>query len=508
MVSAKKNTLLIASGCMVFLFACCYLLISIYNRHCADDFDAIRDVNLYGIFGSVKHCYMSWEGSFTQGIVNYPMSQLFKHSVSLFWYNAISLVCLALSCYALTAHICKKQLNLTGAPVVLLSGSVLATLFYTSPAVSEVWFWLVGSASYLWPLTFLFLALYFILKREENGYNLLLACIFSFLFAGSRLNYPVIIGFFYFLILLNDYRRTKKINGKLLLPFIFLGIGLVVYVIAPGNFVRRGYAEPGISMAPLAVITHLVKGSFRIILYNNLFQLPYMAVMLSPVLFIAVSSNEAIPEKYKTLNLKRTLLRLLLLYLGAMFVHTVIMYFALGDAGGSPRTRLLLHLVFCVLFACFYFLLGLRYREKLVNKFTMFFTLFVAGCLLFVYKILHEVPVNKTYARAYDRQTEMIFAAKQNFSKHPIETLFLPPLPPPQRPIYVDPTFGEFRRIGALTYFFSIPNGSIHNSVIAKRRPKDKDAVIDVYREDHINIKLENTYQLPFRIDLDTLSHE
>lgn len=504
MTQAKKNILFTLSACMIGLFVLCYLLISVYNRHCADDFDAIRDVNLYGVFGAVIHCYISWEGSFTQGLVNYPMSELFKSSTSLFGYNAISMGCLLGSAYVLTAYAGKKKLNITNAQAMMLCGCMVAALFYTSPSIGEVWFWLVGSASYLWPLTFLCLALYFILRREENFYNLILACMFCFLFAGSRLNYPVIIGFFYFLYLYYDFRINKKINMKLLLPFIFLGFGLLVYVLAPGNYVRRGYAEANISMAFSTVVKHLVKGSFRIILYNHIFQLPYIAVILSPVMLFAVAYYEKIPQYYKGLKLRKVILSLALLYLGAMFVHTFIMYFALGDAGGSPRTRLLLHLIFCVFFACFYFLLGLKYRDKLKEAFVPFFMLLLTGCLLFTYKIVHEVPVNRTYARAYDRQTKMIFAAKNNYPVKPVETLYLPPLPPSQGQIYTDPTFSEFRQIGIPAYFLSIPNGSIHNSVIAKRRPKAMDTIIDVYREDHINMKLEETFQLPFRIDLDT----
>ena len=368
MTHGKKNSLFLLSACMIVLFALCYVWISIYNRHCADDFDAIRDVNLYGIFGAIKHCYVSWEGSFTQGIVNYPMSELFKNNTSLFWYNVISLACLAGSCYLLTAYLCRKFLVVIRPYALLVCGSILATLFFTSPSIDEVWFWLVGSASYLWPLTFLFMALYFILKREEKVVYLLLACVFCFLFAGSRLNYPVIFGFFYFLYLLYDFRRGRKLNMKLLLPFLFLGIGLLVYVLAPGNFVRRGYAEANISLAFTTVVKHLVKGSFRIILYNHLFQLPYMAIMLSPLPLLAVSFYEGVPQWIKNLDLKKTLLRLALLYLGAMFVHTFIMYFALGDAGGSPRTRLLLHLVFCVFFASFYFFVGLGYSDNVNNK--------------------------------------------------------------------------------------------------------------------------------------------
>jgi hypothetical protein len=280
-----------------------------------------------------------------------------------------------------------------------------------------------------------------------------------------------------------------------------------VYVLAPGNYVRRGYAEANISLAVSTVVKHLVKGTFRIVLYNHLFQLPYIAVILTPVILVAAIFHEKVPQRIKDLDLKKALFRLVLLYLGALFVHTFIMYFALGDAGGSPRTRLLLHLIFCVFFAGIYFLLGLRYRDKLQHAFVPFFIMLFTGCLLFVYKLFHEVPVDRTYAQAYDRQTEMILDAKRNFQNKPIGTLYLPPLPPSQGRIYTDPTFGEFRQIGPSAYFCSIPNGSIHNSVIAKRRPKAMDTIIDVYREDHINIKLENTFHLPFRIDLDTTQY-
>lgn len=506
MNESKKNILLITSICMICSYVICYLSISVYNRHCADDFDAIRDVNLYGIFGSIKHCYISWEGSFTQGLVNYPFNELFKNSISLFWYNAITLLCLYGSCSLLVSYITKTFFNLTGYYAIIISGSVLATLFFTSPSLDEVWFWLVGSASYLWPLTFLFLSIYFILNRQKNGYNLILACLFCFLFAGTRLNYPIIIGFFYFLFLLHDFRENKKINVTLLLPYLFLVIGVVIYILAPGNTVRRGYALANISFNLSTVIIQILKGSLRIILYNNLFQLPYISIILSPVLLFAITFYEKIPAKIKAISIKKTVLHLMLLYFGAMLIHTLIMYFALGDAGGSSRTRLLLHLIFCVFIAYIYFLLGLKYKNKLQNKFNLIFSLLLLGCGLFIYKTLHELPINKKYVTAYDSRTETIINAINNYKNNAFETLYLTTLPPSESKVYIDPTFEKFKEIGIARYFLSIPNGSIYSTEIGKRRPKAIDSIIDVYREDQINIRIESAFKLPFRIDLDTLS--
>lgn len=505
MKQAKTNRLFIASWCSVALFVICYLSISIYNRHCADDYDSIRDVNMYGIFGAIKHCYVSWEGSFTQGIVNYSLMAVFKNSVSLFWYNALSLLCLFGSCFFAASALNKSFFNFNRSQLWLMSGSLLSALFFTSPSLAEVWFWFVGSASYLWPLTLLFLSLSFIIRSGESIYNVVFACVFCFLFAGSRLNYPVIFGFYFGLYLLWDFVKRRKINSRLLLPFLFLILGLIVYVIAPGNGVRRSYTEDNVSFNLLTVAIQLVKGFARIVLYNNLFQLPYMAVILSPVLFLATALYDKVPEKIKSRSITKTAGALLFLYLGAMFFHTAIMYFALGDAGGSPRTRLLLHLIFCVSYAYLYFLAGLKYRIAIQKNSAMLFAALIISCFLFIYKTAHELPIDKTYAAAYDQRMDLILAAKNNYSRQPVETLYLPHLPPSQSTIYNDPTFNAFRQIGVWNYFAAVPNGSIHNSEIHKRRPKELDHVIDVFREDHINMKLETTFGLPFRVDLDTI---
>ena len=150
--------------------------------------------------------------------------------------------------------------------------------------------------------------------------------------------------------------------------------------------------------------------------------------------------------------------------------------------------------------------MGLRYRNAIQKNSALLFTALIISCSLFIYKTAHELPVDKTYAAAYDQRMDLILAAKNNYSHEPVETLYLPHLPPSQSTIYNDPTFNAFRQIGVWNYFAAVPNGSIHNSEIHKRRPKELDHVIDVFREDHINMKLEPTIGLPFRDDLDTIA--
>lgn len=501
---ARTKILLILSYFFLATFVICYLTIGFYNRHCADDYDAIYDVNTYGIFGAIKNLYTGWEGSYTQGLVYYTLSAIFKNSVSLFWYNLFSLLFLFTSFILLISDIGKKILNISSIHFSLLTTSLFAALFFTSPRLCETWYWLCGSASYLWPLTILFFALYFLFNIHKSKWHLFFACLLFFIFAGSRLNYPVLAGVIYFSFLFKSFRDTKKINYTLLLPFLCLAAGALIYIAAPGNYVRRSYVLPHITGNTVTFAGQMAKGIFRIVLYNNIFQLPYMLFLLSPMLLAGYSFSENISEKIKRIPLLKVLAYLFIGYFMLIVVHTFIMNFSLGDAGGSPRTRLLLHLIFTGIISFFLFFIGIRLKGKR-SCFIPVLTMICTGIFLFVYKLNHELPVISEYAEAVDLRMEKIMNAKSNPSINKTDKLYLPLLPPSQTFTFNDPLFSEFKDAGILTYFKSIPNGSLHTSDIGTRKSAAADTVIDIYRKDHINVKLERTFYLPFKIDVDTL---
>lgn len=503
---SKKNFLLIFSYFLLASFVICYLTIGFYNRHCADDYDAIYDVNTYGIWGSIKHLYLGWEGSYTQGLVYYSLTSVFKNSTSLFWYHVLSLLLLFVSFSLLLSHIGKTLLGLYTLHFPLLCTSVLATLFFTSPRLCEVWYWFCGSASYLWPLILLFFALYFLLKINANKWNLFFACVLFFLFAGSRLNYPIIVMTIYFAFLFKFFLTKRKIDFILLLPFLCLIAGILIYVVAPGNYVRRSYALPRITDDSITFVGQMVKGVFRIVLYNNTFQLPYIIVFLSPMFVLGATCSKNISEKIKTNPLLKTIIFLFGGYFILIVIHTFIMNFSLGDAGGSPRTRLLLHLIFICILAFSIFMLGVRLKEKNKNYFILQIILLCAGITLFFYKLNHELPINRNYANAVDKRMKTIIETKRKAKSDKIDILYLPLLPASQGFTFDDPGFSEFKKAGIINYIKSIPNGSLHTSDIGKRKSIAADTIIDVFRKDHINVKLERAFHLPYRIDVDTLN--
>jgi hypothetical protein len=494
----------ILSYVLIISFVLCYLIISFYNRHSADDYDGIAAVNDKGVLKAWVDQYFSWAGPFSAALIYYVFTFMFKDSTSLFLYNFLTLSVLLFSFYHMAKAIGQKVLGTSDTRLTLLSLAFPAAMFFASPRISEIWFWFCGSIEYIWPLSFLFLGIYFALDARKRAWCLCLACFFFFLLGGGAINYPLSCGMMYFLIILYTYRKYRRLDKWLWMPFIFLVLGTLVHIVAPGNYVRRSYVAHIISYDAAVVTKQVAKGILRVFVYNVFFQLPYMLCILMPFLLAGFLASAKLKERFDKIHFGKLLLVLSFLLLLIIGVHCFLLYFALGNSGGPGRTRLLLHIMYCLCITAVLFYSGVRYKEKLRRYTVPVGLLIFIGFSLFVYKTMHELRYVIPYAKAYDERTHRIEEAVAAYPTEKTETLYLKALPPSGGRTYDDPYFSDFlHRIGPLTYFLSVPNGSLEGSDIGKRRSRETDTLVDVFREDQINIRIEKRFRTPFRIDLD-----
>ncbi|HVV68972.1 MAG TPA: DUF6056 family protein [Gammaproteobacteria bacterium] len=203
-----------------------------YSLHFSSIADAISQV-----FSTTKLLYLTWSGR---------ISAYFAMDALLPFITLFNLLNAAIFCLLINGIFLTTTLR---APNKLRD---LATLiFITTIAwfciieLAEASFWKVGAFFYLWPMTATLYFIYPFLKLFTNqpinisGWLKIIAFSLAALLLGivhESLNITILI----FLLFINIYcwRRYKKIPTWVISSSIFYFIGVIILVIAPGNYVR------------------------------------------------------------------------------------------------------------------------------------------------------------------------------------------------------------------------------------------------------------------------------
>ena len=342
------------------IFFICFFVIAYYNRLTGDDFCGISAVNNHGIFGATKELYCNWEGAYAQGIVYYFFCNLFQNSNSLLFYNLIVLCCLILSFSFFIFMLLKNYFNylITKRETFIITLILIGALYFTTSEFGEIWYWLCGSSSYLVPMVFLFLAFGIALTKNKSFSYTALVIILIFLFSGFRINYTLTLIFGLLLSIVFDFYKTKKINRLLLLMLLISAVGLIVFMIAPGNAIRLNKYDNGLGMVGRIKDFHilkLVKGLGGFILMKVLHTF-YLFIILFPLLMLGLSNFY-----FENINkLKKHLLRIMFLFSFLLVINFLLMYLATGSyfgtSSGSYRTLFLFDFLwlFIIMLLMFY----------------------------------------------------------------------------------------------------------------------------------------------------------
>ena len=459
----KKNILLLTGTFLLLIsFSTCFITLSWFNRFSNDDYEFLKIASELGVLNGIKYFYLNWEGAFFAEFLNISLAFLGnKFAIPPFVFNLTIISCLGISFYSLVKAVLKEFLLINSSLLpffcVLI---VFSDLFYNDLALSEVWFWFIGSSAYLLSLSVLFLATQiFIIKTKQNK-KIYFALFLMLLLGGSRLNYSFILLNIISILIVSTYIFPNFLNRNLLLLiFLFLLIGTFIYIIAPGNYIRKSNFK--ISYALVDIISNTILISLNYIKKFLIQKAFYHLIFILPLFFLFDYIKIKNPIKSSVLN-KWVILGALIV-VSSIITHSFILYIAKGYQTFRSLPLVNFIVLTYLVFFIFYIYQILKEKFKLYFKYTGFVFL-ILGSLLLLRRTIINYPIVKNYSEAVDAREALLLNMKSENKK--IEVLFLKPLP---------------------------PSGWLHSSEIGVRS-----------KDPSNNIRLENYYNLPFRIDLDT----
>jgi len=444
----KDNTLFYLSLLVSLIFILSYLIIAWFNRFTKDDFIFLEMARDNLILENVRYFYFNWEGPLGGLIIWFTSLPFFEHFQTPYIVNVISLNLIIIGIAVFYKSLFKTNAILS----LTFSGFIAMDMYYNGLAISEVWFWMNGNFVYLALFGVILLGIGLLLSNKYYWFG-----VFIFLFAGSmRLNFSAILLFSFGLIFIYKVINNEKLTWRFYLPFFLLLAGTLIYIVAPGNYIRKSHFE--ISYAISDIFIAVSKMSIDYLYDYVLVKFPYHLVFLFPISFLLHLRQDEYP-RIKSLLSAKNIAYLIVFAIFVLLVQNFVLYMAKGS--NTLRTLTMVSFVFSSTLAIIltYFL---SIVHKRISIRFAYIALFFAAMLL-IRRTHINYPIVKNYSEAVDERTHLILDYKENYSSNPIDTLLLDPLP---------------------------PSGWLHSSEITSIESTS----------DWINEGIEDYYKLPFKI--------
>lgn len=409
--------------CLIALLLSGYVLVSFHNRYQFDDLGFSALVKEHGVWDSFVSMYYSWETTYLTMIllvllkgVDIVPPYFFNIAILLFNISSIFLFFKTLFEYF--------KLKLSSRDILLFSCLVIAITYFACRAMGNAVYWVTGHIVYCLFLSFLFLGLHFWIKRK-----LFWASVCMFLFAHTRINYDAIFLGLYPSYLVFDFYKNKKIkiNWKAQIPFLFFLLGLITYVVIPGNYKRADsfhsiYSQQPVSIA--AIIAGWIS-AFKHLAGAIVFS--WKQLIVFPVGIVAgvyLSDNLLIKKLINGRLLIYCSLAFIISYLG----QSTILSIAIRTPVGYGRIFFFLEILLFALILLYGMYFGIqlvsRLNQKLISLSICIIsvTLIVAVC----YYYFQNYKVTAAFAKAYDNRILELQEKKNNNYKHNVYLTSLP----------------------------------------------------------------------------------
>lgn len=297
-----------------------FFALSFYNIPSADDLsylNAAKNINLYK---NISNYYFGWGGRYFSSLIIFTNPLVYGWELGYKLIPVFTIVLLYIGLLLLVRSFLKNHFTKYYLNAMIL----LALIIQLFPSPVEALYWISGSLTYTIPYIIL-LFLIFILKHGwQSKLILILIGLCAFILSGTNevmmlLTFEMLL----FFVLLNFV--LKKTNLKLLIAFLFSFAGMVICIIAPGNYRRLDFF-------PLhgQIFDSVLSSIFSFIrLSVHIFTEPALWIILLIVFIHGAQKNIRISEflvqkKYVILSLFASLLILISMYFPG--------YFAMGIA--------------------------------------------------------------------------------------------------------------------------------------------------------------------------------
>lgn len=414
------------------LFACLLLMLCYFNRLATDDYYFIWDVRNHGIITGVVSQYMEWCGRFA---ATFAMDVFYKaFDINYVYYSffpILSALLLVAGIYFLLWNVFSKlSLNLTTSQKLFSAASFVALLFFLSVDIGESWFWFCSQSSYMWSIIAFIWGLVFLSNSKYPIFSTI-AAVFCFIYVGGSIElYSAIYGLFFTISLFRNYRKAENIklfissNKKLLIVYISFAISFIIFLIAPGNYLRDGlFPEHQFWYSFVITAKSFVKFG---ILYLP-FKIVYILIFAIPFLLLG---NTIQPNEIKvfTISFKSFFYRISIVFIITLFIFFFMVAYVMVETG-PPRmwffVSFLLSIYCCSI--CFY----AGYKDIFNSKQLGLLKngSIVLGIGLMIFHLVYQYPIVSSYAKATDTRNEYITELNKTIKGDSL--VYLSPLPLP-----------------------------------------------------------------------------
>lgn len=409
------------------LFITLFLILSFNSRLATDDYYFIGDIKTHGIFEQVWFQYMNWTGRFAATL---PINIIYNaFGLNQIYYTILPPLTYVLLFAGAYQLIKKLFVEITFSNAILFSFCFTTLLFFLSFDIGETWFWYCGYSSYLWSITAFIWACAFLISKTNSKWNTILASVcFTYVGGASEL-FSTIIGLAYTLLLIYRFRESKSfssfwknlMNRKLVIAYIFLGIVFIIFLMAPGNYLRDElFPEHQIFQA----FTLTTKSFVKLLLLYLPSKIIYILAFSIPIIFIgnSLSKQAGAPNQFKWI-VKQISIALLLMLL----VFYLLVAFVMVETGPA-RILFFVTFLLSVYLSIVSFLIGYyQIIRSQSYKNILRRTSLIAAFSVLLFQLIQQTSISNTYASQNDKRIAFITELNKRLNQDTL--IYLKPLP-------------------------------------------------------------------------------
>ncbi len=232
---------------LVFLCALPFVCTIFFALPVSDDFAMAKDIipngiSLAEIIQKTNEQYMNWMGLWPFFFLEYLLNPLYvlgyyKYATGVFLISTFLLFIYVLYIYIknIMEHILKIENDKAIKTVYIL----LLIAFFNSAIYDEIYYWFVGNV-YLWNVIFMMwnqILIIKLFKSEMSKPQYIILCFIGFI-ACFAFQLDLFSGIIYLVEIIKYLREHGKFETGKLYPLLFMILGGVISVFAPGNFAR------------------------------------------------------------------------------------------------------------------------------------------------------------------------------------------------------------------------------------------------------------------------------
>ncbi len=399
------------------IFALLIITISYHNRIATDDFHFLDNILNYGIIKGVVIEYNTWSTRWLSVLINHVVLRfILINKISLFIFNIISITLFIIAVYVNVNKFkgIVKTEKISSFDVLNISVFIVSAVFYTTIGIGETWFWLCSSCTYLYSVTMLLFANYWLFNKNSN----VLIGIISFFFIGCTLE-PLAILIILTLILIFAYNYIKKQeliqNKKIIIAIVLCSIAFLTLYGGKGTCNRELFFKKITIFESLILNFQLMK----IIIHQYLIKLiPYIFIFSTPFIFLGQNSKNKIDVKkwliYSSI--------LVVLFFVIFYLYQLSITYKTQDISAIRALFPVTFVLLITSFTLFYLLGSLIFLIKKTIISTYIAVVIII--ILSSYNLITQSKILEKYTYCYDKRIEYLEANKNN-----TKTIILKPLP-------------------------------------------------------------------------------